>query len=312
MTGQDAVDVAEAFHETLALDGVILTKLDGDARGGAALSVKEVVGRPIAFASTGEKLDDFEQFHPDRMAGRILGMGDMLTPDREGRAGLRPGGGRRGGQQAACEGQFTLEDFLEQMQQVKKMGPLGGPARDAPGHAQGAEATPQIDDRRDRPGRGDHPLDDAGRAARPDAHQRLPARCASPRAAGTTTSDVNALLKQFKEMQKMMKGLGKGGMAGALGGLGGMLGRGPELLAAGRWTSWPRWARARLAGFPGLAGEPGCPRRRGDGRWRRRARPAPATAQGPGARPRRRGKGKEGQGWRTGHPEGPLTASRGR
>ena len=80
MTGQDAVGVAESFHQTLELDGVILTKLDGDARGGAALSVKEVVGRPIAFASTGEKLDDFELFHPDRLAGRILGMGDMLTP----------------------------------------------------------------------------------------------------------------------------------------------------------------------------------------------------------------------------------------
>ena len=79
MTGQDAVNTAEAFHETLALDGVILTKLDGDARGGAALSVKEVVGRPIAFASTGEKLNDFDLFHPDRLAGRILGMGDMLT-----------------------------------------------------------------------------------------------------------------------------------------------------------------------------------------------------------------------------------------
>ena len=79
MTGQDAVTVAEAFHHTLAIDGVILSKLDGDARGGAALSVKEVIGRPIAFASTGEKLDAFEQFHPDRMAGRILGMGDMLT-----------------------------------------------------------------------------------------------------------------------------------------------------------------------------------------------------------------------------------------
>ena len=94
MTGQDAVSVAEAFNETLAIDGVILSKLDGDARGGAALSVKEVIGRPIAFASTGEKLDDFEQFHPDRMASRILGMGDVLTPHREGRRGLREGRGR--------------------------------------------------------------------------------------------------------------------------------------------------------------------------------------------------------------------------
>ena len=136
MTGQDAVTTAEAFHQTLALDGVILTKLDGDARGGAALSVKEVVGRPIAFASTGEKLADFDLFHPDRLAGRILGMGDMLTPDREGRGGLREGRGR-GGRGQALEGEFTLDDFLEQMQQIKKMGPLGKPRRDDPRAAQG-------------------------------------------------------------------------------------------------------------------------------------------------------------------------------
>ena len=93
MTGQDAVSTAEAFHDALALDGVILTKLDGDARGGAALSVKEVVGRPIAFASTGEKLDDFDQFHPDRMADRILGHGGRAQPHRAGRA--HDGQGRR-------------------------------------------------------------------------------------------------------------------------------------------------------------------------------------------------------------------------
>ena len=129
MTGQDAVNVAEAFHETLALDGVILTKLDGDARGGAALSVKEVVGKPIAFASTGEKLDDFEPFHPDRMAGRILGMGDVLTliekaeevfDEEEAEAAAAK----------LLEGKFTLDDFLEQMQQVKKMGPLSRRDRD--------------------------------------------------------------------------------------------------------------------------------------------------------------------------------------
>ena len=124
MTGQDAVTTAEAFHQTLALDGVILTKLDGDARGGAALSVKEVVGRPIAFASTGEKLADFDQFHPDRLAGRILGMGDMLTLIEKAEEVYD----KEAAEVAATkmfEGQFTFEDFLDQLQQVRKMGPLG-------------------------------------------------------------------------------------------------------------------------------------------------------------------------------------------
>src|SRR5205807_7045096 len=123
MTGQDAVTTAEAFNETLALDGVILTKLDGDARGGAALSVKEVVGKPIAFASVGEKIGDFEAFHPDRMASRILGMGDVLTLIEKAEEAYD----HEEAAKAAAKlqkGQFTLEDFLEQMQQLKKMGPL--------------------------------------------------------------------------------------------------------------------------------------------------------------------------------------------
>ncbi|NDD98146.1 MAG: signal recognition particle protein, partial [Actinobacteria bacterium] len=125
MTGQDAVTVAEAFHATLQIDGVILSKLDGDARGGAALSVKEVIGRPIAFASTGEKLDAFDQFHPDRMASRILGMGDVLTLIEQAEKAFE----KDQAEEAAAkllEGEFTLDDFLEQMQALKKMGPLGG------------------------------------------------------------------------------------------------------------------------------------------------------------------------------------------
>src|SRR3954453_18483973 len=123
MTGQDAVGVAEAFHETLAIDGVILSKLDGDARGGAALSVKTVVGKPIAFASIGEKLQDFEQFHPDRMADRILGMGDVLTLIET----VEQNYDQEVAQKAATalmEGQFTMDDLLEQLQQIKRMGPL--------------------------------------------------------------------------------------------------------------------------------------------------------------------------------------------
>src|SRR6478672_1239396 len=123
MTGQDAVGVAEAFHETLAIDGVILSKLDGDARGGAALSVKEVIGRPIAFASTGEKLDAFDQFHPDRMAGRILGMGDVLSLIEQAEEVFE----KDQAEEAANRllgGEFTFDDFLEQMRQVQKMGSL--------------------------------------------------------------------------------------------------------------------------------------------------------------------------------------------
>jgi signal recognition particle subunit SRP54 len=115
MTGQDAVATAEAFHETLALDGVVLTKLDGDARGGAALSVREVVGRPIAFASTGEKLADFDLFHPDRLAGRILGMGDVLSLIEKAEEVYE----KQEAEEAAArllEGRFTLEDFLAQLQ----------------------------------------------------------------------------------------------------------------------------------------------------------------------------------------------------
>ena len=125
MTGQDAVSTAAAFHEALSLDGVILTKLDGDARGGAALSVKEVVGKPIAFASTGEKLADFDQFHPDRMADRILGMGDVLTLIEQAERTFDEGTAQKAAS-AIMEGRFTLEDFLEQLQQVKKMGPMSG------------------------------------------------------------------------------------------------------------------------------------------------------------------------------------------
>ena len=123
MTGQDAVTVAKSFDETLSISGVILSKLDGDARGGAALSVKEVIGKPIAFAATGEKIDAFEQFHPDRMASRILGMGDVLTLIEQAERVFE----KEQAETAAAklmEGQFTLDDFLDQLQQIKKMGSL--------------------------------------------------------------------------------------------------------------------------------------------------------------------------------------------
>jgi signal recognition particle subunit SRP54 len=208
MTGQDAVNVAESFHAALEIDGVILSKLDGDARGGAALSVKEVIGRPIAFASVGEKLADFEAFHPDRMASRILGMGDMLTLIEKAEQAFE----REKAVEAAeklTTGAFTLEDFLEQMQQIKKMGPLQSLVGMLPGVPKELR-TAEIDDR--EMARVEAIIQSMTPEERRDptimnGSRRL--RVAN--GSGTTTSDVNMLLKQFKEMQKMMKLLGKAG-----------------------------------------------------------------------------------------------------
>ncbi|HEY1633812.1 MAG TPA: signal recognition particle protein [Acidimicrobiales bacterium] len=211
MTGQDAVATAEAFHATLELDGVVLSKLDGDARGGAALSVKEVVGRPIAFASTGEKLGDFDTFYPDRMASRILGMGDMLTLIETAEQHYDEETATRAAERLQ-EGQFTLEDFLEQMQQIKKMGPLTGILGMLPGLPKDIKNAP-IDD---------------GQLAQVEAiirsmtlgERRDPTivngsrRLRIANGSGSTTAQVNALLKQFKEMQRMMKGVGGGKASG--------------------------------------------------------------------------------------------------
>ena len=211
MTGQDAVATAEAFHATLELDGVVLSKLDGDARGGAALSVKEVVGRPIAFASTGEKLGDFDTFYPDRMASRILGMGDMLTLIETAEQHYDEETATRAAERLQ-EGQFTLEDFLEQMQQIKKMGPLTGILGMLPGLPKDIKNAP-IDD-----GQLAH-VEAIIRSMTP-GERRDPAivngsrRLRIANGSGSTTAQVNALLKQFKEMQRMMKGIGGGKASG--------------------------------------------------------------------------------------------------
>jgi signal recognition particle subunit SRP54 len=218
MTGQDAVNVAESFNETLALDGVILSKLDGDARGGAALSVKEVVGKPIAFASVGEKVGDFEAFHPDRMASRILGMGDVLTLIEKAEEVYD----QQEAEQAAAKlakGQFTLEDFLAQMQQIKKMGPLQGIIGMLPGIPKELKKA-EIDDRELAR------VEAIIRSMTPE-ERRDPSKINGSRrlrianGSGMATSDVNQLLKQFKDVQKMMKMVGKGPK--------GMRGKGPQL-----------------------------------------------------------------------------------
>jgi signal recognition particle subunit SRP54 len=202
MTGQDAVTVAESFDATLALDGVILTKLDGDARGGAALSVKEVVGKPIAFASTGEKVEDFDLFHPDRLASRILGMGDMLTLIEKAEQVYE----KEEAEQTAAkllEGKFTLDDFLEQLQQVRKMGPLQNLMGMMPGMPKEMRNA-EIDEA--QVNRVEAIIRSMTVAERVDptvidGSRRL--RIAN--GSGTQTSDVSQLIKQFREMQKLMK-----------------------------------------------------------------------------------------------------------
>ena len=206
MTGQDAVTVAEAFHQTLEIDGVILSKLDGDARGGAALSVKEVIGRPIAFASIGEKIADFEQFHPDRMADRILGMGDMLTLIEKVEAEYDQDVAAKA-HQALLEGQFTLDDFLEQLQQLRRMGPLQGIIGMLPGVPKELK---NADIGEKELGRVEAIIRSMTLEERrqPDLiNGSRRSRIAT--GSGTSVSEVNQLLQQFKQMSKMMKGLGR-------------------------------------------------------------------------------------------------------
>ena len=205
MTGQDAVGVAEAFHATLAIDGVIMSKLDGDARGGAALSVKEVIGRPIAFASTGEKLTEFEQFHPDRMASRILGMGDVLSLIEQAEKVFEKDQAEKAAEKM-LEGEFTLEDFLEQMQALKKMGPLGNLMGMMPGMPKELKGAQIGDDQL-------KPVEAIIRSMTPEERRRPEIINGSRRnrialGSGTTVGDVNRLVKQFSEMQKMMKRMG--------------------------------------------------------------------------------------------------------
>jgi len=210
MTGQDAVNVAQQFQERVNFDGVVLTKLDGDARGGAALSVKAVTGKPVKFASTGEKLDAFEHFHPDRMAGRILGMGDVLSlvekaeqaVDREKAEEL---------EQRLRKSQFTFDDFLDQMQQVKNMGPLQNLLGMIPGLPMGKLKDLQVDEK--ALGRIEAIIQSmtAEERRNPDLITGTRRRRIAE-GSGNDVQAVNQLLKQFKQMQKMVKQLSSGKM----------------------------------------------------------------------------------------------------
>jgi signal recognition particle subunit SRP54 len=205
MIGQGAVDVAQEFNERIGLDGVIITKIDGDARGGAALSVKEVVGKSILFAGTGEKLDEFEVFHPDRMASRILGMGDLMTLIEKAETTYDAQQKERA-EEILREGTFTLDDFLGQLQQVKKMGPLQQVMGMLPGLPKELKGV-DVDDR-------ELVRIEAIIQSMTMEERRRPElingsrRNRIAKGSGTNTNDVNNLLKQFKQMQQMMKQMG--------------------------------------------------------------------------------------------------------
>jgi signal recognition particle subunit SRP54 len=209
MTGQDAVNVAEQFAEAVDFDGVVMSKLDGDARGGAALSVKAVTGKPIVFASTGEKLGDFERFHPDRMAQRILGMGDVLSFIEKAEQQVDEDRAKEL-ERKLRKDEFTFEDFLDQLKMMRRMGPLSSLLGMIPG--MGAQMrNVKIDERElDR-------IEAIVLSMTPEERRRPTMINGSRRAriakgSGTSVQQVNGLIKQFAQMRKVMKQLGKGRM----------------------------------------------------------------------------------------------------
>ncbi len=222
MTGQEAVRVATDFNEAVQITGLVMTKIDGDARGGAAISMREVTGVPIKFLGTGEKLSDLELFHPDRLVSRILGMGDVLTLIERAQEEMDQEEAARAGKRL-IEGDFTLEDFLAQMQQIKKLGPLGKIMEMIPGFGQMARDVDMNEAEKDlkrieaiirsmtRQERRNPKVIKASRKRRIAA------------GSGTTVQDVNKLLRDFRDMQQMMQQMRK---RGGLRALGGMLGGG--------------------------------------------------------------------------------------
>jgi signal recognition particle subunit SRP54 len=215
MTGQEAVNVAKAFQERIDFDGVVMTKLDGDARGGAALSVKHVTGRPIKLASVGERLDALEWFHPDRMASRILGMGDVLTLIERAEASIADDE-KEELERRMMKGEFTFDDFLSSYKMIRRMGPLQGVIKMIPGLGKQMEGLDQVDERQ---------------MARVEAiilsmtpqERRVPHLIDGSRrkriagGSGTTVTQVNQLLEARKQMAKMMKMMGSGKMPTAPG-----------------------------------------------------------------------------------------------
>ncbi|WP_067888393.1 signal recognition particle protein [Nocardia vaccinii] len=252
MIGQDAVTTAEAFRDGVGFTGVVLTKLDGDARGGAALSVREVTGQPILFASTGEKLEDFDVFHPDRMSSRILGMGDLLTLIEQAEQVYDAQQAEEAARKIGS-GELTLEDFLDQMLAIRKMGPIGNLLGMLPGAGQMKDALAAVDDKQlDRVQaiiRGMTPAERANPKII-NASRRL--RIAN--GSGVTVTDVNQLVDRFFEARKMMAQMGRQmGMGG--GGNRRTNKKGKKGKKGGRGPTPPKVR----GGFPGMPGMPAMP-----------------------------------------------------
>ncbi|HVF26987.1 MAG TPA: hypothetical protein VM943_02025, partial [Pyrinomonadaceae bacterium] len=230
MTGQDAVRSGEEFHRRIGITGVVLTKMDGDARGGAALSIKQVTGQPVKFVGVGEKYDALEPFYPERIAQRILGMGDVLSLIEEVQSKV---------DQSEAEAQlkklqkneFSLDDFRTQLRQVKKLGSFSKIMKMLPDQLLGGMGMPQLDEEQSE--QMEHELKrteamiDSMTAEERNDHKILNAnrRRRIARGSGTTVNDVNALIKQYVEMRQMMKQLSGSGLLGGAGGGGGLKGR---------------------------------------------------------------------------------------
>jgi signal recognition particle subunit SRP54 len=228
------------FESGVGFDAVVLTKLDGDARGGAALSVVTVTGRPIMFASIGEKLSDFEAFHPDRMASRILDMGDVMTLIEQAEKAFDADQAERMARKVSTGEDFTLDDFLEQMQAVKRMGSLGKILGMLPGMGDVKAQLDQVDDRElDRVAAIIQSMTPAERQEPKILNGSRRARIA--RGSGSSVSDVNGLIERFAAAQKMMKQMGKGGLPG----MPGMPGLGGSKKAKGKMTKAARPAKGK-------------------------------------------------------------------
>jgi signal recognition particle subunit SRP54 len=210
MTGQDAVNVAEQFAEAVDFDGVLMSKLDGDARGGAALSAKAVTGKPILFASVGEKLDQLERFHPERMAQRILGMGDVMSLIEKAERQFEEDEAKEL-ERKLRRNEFTLEDFLKQLKTLRKMGPLQSILGMLPGLSGHQLSQMKVDEREiDR-------VEAIVLSMTPEERRRPELikgsrRLRIAKGSGTSVQQVNQLVKQFDQMRKLMRQIGRGNM----------------------------------------------------------------------------------------------------
>ena len=266
MIGQDAVKTAEAFAQGVDFTGVVLTKLDGDARGGAALSIREVTGKPILYASTGEKLEDFDVFHPERMSSRILGMGDLLSLIEQAEATYNEQDAEAAANKLTS-GELTLEDFLDQLLMIRRMGPIGNLLKMMPGGKQMNQMADMVDEKQlDRIQAIIRGMTPAERNDPKILNGSRRSRIA--KGSGTTVQQVNQLLERFKQAQTMMRQMGRGMAGGGMPGMPGMGGgrsatkkkpKGRKGKNGKRKAPKRGGGMPKMPGMPGMGGMPGMP-----------------------------------------------------